>query len=340
MPKLLFSIGVMLLISSACSSVPKRAGELATDEHRAALQTRFQKELGLSIEVEDPMPNAALLSISNALFVPKWYKFRQVRAGHPFLRFFGSNSLESVYGFLKERVHHLGVMRPDLEISAKFGHVYAANTGSALWQLKEINYVDAIRLGGNRVDLIDSPRYGLIELSPSTLVEAKEAQEGDADRFLHLAVFVHEARHSDCSGGVDRSLMSDRKALPPSCTYVHVVCKNSSEAEKGVLACDRQFWGAYSAEYVVLDAIADSCIDCNKPTRWLLKYYAIESASRINLLPETLLARIQKFWEKSKSRANLSESESEMNELIAEINVLMMSKQLPEPDLTSGTVTN
>jgi hypothetical protein len=49
-----FSIGIMLLIASACSSVPQRAGELATDEHRAALQARFQKELGLSIEVEDP----------------------------------------------------------------------------------------------------------------------------------------------------------------------------------------------------------------------------------------------------------------------------------------------
>lgn len=335
--KLTAAIVALTALLVACSSVPKRAGALATDEEREAVQTLLRDQLGLEVEMDDPMPRAAIASISNALFVAKKHRFRNVTGTHPFLRFFGSDSIQAVFGFMKDRIHHFGVMNADFEVSGNGLRTYAMNTGSLLWQLKNSNYISAIRVGGNRVDSIDSPRYGLIELSPSTLISANETKEIDAERFWHLSAFVHEARHSDCSGGVNSDQLSDMKTLPASCTYTHVACKMGTPIQ-GKLACDGNFWGAYSAEYIVLDAIATTCADCNRATLWLLKAYALESATHLNFLPDELTSQIVSLKPMKAPANEIKKVEPVMDSLLAKINAFMMAEGSPRPDLTSGNV--
>jgi hypothetical protein len=76
---------------------------------------------------------------------------------------------------------------------------------------------------------------------------------------------MHEARHSDCTGGISNNDLAilrashntretDRTFNNRACGHMHTYCPAGHTFEK-YLACDDRPWGAYAIQYVYLRAL-------------------------------------------------------------------------------------
>lgn len=85
-------------------------------------------------------------------------------------------------------------------------------------------------------------------------------------KLMRQSYLIHEARHSDCSGGVseaDLSLarraqsMDDylNQTTSPKCGYFHSLCKGGYL--KGIRACDEMPWGSYGVQAVYIEALLE-----------------------------------------------------------------------------------
>jgi hypothetical protein len=127
---------------------------------------------------------------------------------------------------------------------------------------------------------ITSSRIGLIIMSPAYNSLPEVARQ---------AVVIHEARHSDCTGGMPAKnlpafrqayLSGNSAALVPlanECGHMHIICP--AGLYKGLPACDNESWGAYTVGGIYADAMAMNKSD---PTAWAVaKQFAIDSKSRV-----------------------------------------------------------
>jgi hypothetical protein len=138
---------------------------------------------------------------------------------------------------------------------------------------------------------IDSTRAGIMLFGPGYTQTAR-TEDG---RTLELpteyrqATLVHEARHSDCTGGVrqadlnvarnSRNVLEFVNNYPAmNCGHLHTMCPAWHEF-KNLPACDRHFWGAYSVGYVF--AAAKQNPSSTSVRDLLLRYMENDSASRL-----------------------------------------------------------
>ncbi len=205
-----------------------------------------------------------------------------------FTRIFGGTSGSDVLRFLDARARYFADARPverqlaayafpytnwlveqgsvvTEDVRANRTQVGATNYGTLIWLLSAVNGVPvSLRIDGQMIS-VNSSRVGIIVPGPGY---ARQGYDPETDLTYDLpeayrqTILIHEARHSDCTGGLSQvDLQAARGARSPgdysnrACGHLHVVCPASSKYA-GIAACDSESWGAYSVGAVFAEAAA------------------------------------------------------------------------------------
>jgi hypothetical protein len=154
--------------------------------------------------------------------------------------------------------------------------VGAMNIGAVLWLESEVNRRPyTLEVHGNASTMTDS-RNGLVVLGPG--------YRRDYPVAVRQSILIHEARHSDCTGGISRAQLGaiaadQSKIMGMSCLHTHIKCESGDY--KGELACDNEGWGAYGIQEVFVRAVlSDDGIENSSEYLMLENMYA-DTASRL-----------------------------------------------------------
>lgn len=168
--------------------------------------------------------------------------------------------------------------------------VRASNIGASLFYIGMINRQPITLYKENTAIPIDSPRVGIMLIGPGyqESVKTKDGRTIQLPPSYRQAILVHEARHSDCTGGLkDSDLEIARTAKTAreynenftrhTCAHLHTYCPEGHEFA-GLAACDKHPWGAYSVAAVFQSALSQSTQGIE---RRLLEAGAIDAYSRL-----------------------------------------------------------
>lgn len=206
-----------------------------------------------------------------------------------FSNIFGGNDAASVESYLEDRVHWIVSSKKDLDqtvvpLSNAMGstnstpQVVATNIGAAIWfsALVAGESSAGLQIGQDLVE-INSTRAGVIQLG--------DAYSSDlADPLLRVSTLVHEARHSDCTGGVSkqdlRLLRAGKDPTRKECGHLHADCP-AGHPYAGYPACDDHPWGAYAVEADYMAAVAKTCLNCSARDQKVATVVFADAASRV-----------------------------------------------------------
>ena len=197
---------------------------------------------------------------------------------------FNGSTLKSSLPYLSDRVHFI-MGSSDQTFGESKARVVASNP-SLLLVLEY--YIE--RLFGNEweadetKDLFD--RMGLdIESTRLGLILAKPSLSRDP--LLAAASLIHEARHSDCTGGLKLNgygiyqfFKGDTSYLG-ECTHVHAPCPEGHDLE-GLPACDRESWGAYGVNAVFDGVVSAHCKGCTESRKDTMEAAYLDAKSRVS----------------------------------------------------------
>jgi hypothetical protein len=201
-----------------------------------------------------------------------------------FSNIFGGNNAAGVERYLGDRVHWIVSSKKDLDQTVvSLSHsstpqVVATNIGAAIWFSALVSGEPAagIQVGPDLIE-IRSTRAGVIQLGDAYSSEL-------ADPLLRVSTLVHEARHSDCTGGVSkRDLLLLKAGKDPThkdCGHLHADCP-AGHPYAGYPACDDHPWGAYAVEADYMAAVAKSCSNCSTQDQKVATVVFADAASRV-----------------------------------------------------------
>jgi hypothetical protein len=206
-----------------------------------------------------------------------------------FMNIFGGPDSASVNHYLSERVHWLVSSKKDLDRSvilipsffdatASNPQVVATNIGAAIWfsAIAAGGPAAGIQIGSDLVE-IHSTRAGVIQLGDAYSSSA-------ADPLLRVSTLIHEARHSDCTGGLSRQdlalLQAGKDPVHKDCGHLHADCP-AGHPYAGYPACDDHPWGAYAVEADYMGAVSKTCVDCTDQEKKLATVVFADAASRV-----------------------------------------------------------
>lgn len=202
-----------------------------------------------------------------------------------FAEVFGGNSSSHVAVFFDERVNYALSASTELEnrlvITSTFifsptnAETLASNPSLPLWYFAKINEPSIVGVLINNEQIpVDSSRIGLIqvgEIYPRL------------DSIQQATTLVHEARHSDCTGGALASDLDRYRngELPINnlCGHLHVKCPENHPYENEY-ACDEKPWGAYVIGAMYAVAVSQTCSTCSGSQRTTAEAMALDSLSR------------------------------------------------------------
>ncbi len=177
-----------------------------------------------------------------------------------------------------------GALASRLEANEEDGASRGATNLSVLWFLQKSIEPDLLQfLVNGRLLSVASTRVGIIQLGPAFLRVPVAVQAG---------VLLHEARHSDCTGGLWRSDLErivagdDPRGL--ACAHLHVLCPEEHEFA-GLYACDAEAWGAYSVNLIYASGLASHCQDCSLQEQVVAEAAAADAATRLLLDVDAML---------------------------------------------------
>lgn len=147
------------------------------------------------------------------------------------------------------------------------GSIVAINVGAQFGLAAKINQTTLrLHLSNSFID-IASTRSGIIVLDKYREGFYHDAKNNISFFFpkeFRLATLVHEARHSDCTGGINPSLrdiiyksksyhelLSQMPSGQLNCTHSHATCP-PGHALAGVDGCDKDVWGPYGIQSIYL----------------------------------------------------------------------------------------
>jgi len=224
-------------------------------------------------------------------------KLRGVRAeaGSTFEKVFGGRTSSELVRFFNERVSLL--LPPGVGIRERVEPTQAmasgvvsigTNVGASFWLQSVASGAPSfilLRDGKGRKVPVDSTRVGIVQLAPGYF-----GQGAAPTSLARTAALVHEARHSDCTGGLsaadiarmrDRSLRrEERYPENRACGHLHSIC-GIEHPYAGLMACDSHPWGAYAIEAVYASELARSCRACSEEQRQVAGMIALDSLSRV-----------------------------------------------------------
>jgi hypothetical protein len=141
----------------------------------------------------------------------------------------------------------------------------AANVGTLLWYLGLTNSTSVTATIANKVIPVTSSRVGIMHLGDG-YVKALQLSDGTIMKIplaYRQATLVHEARHSDCTGGLTQadvtaltgytSYTQTAQNFKLECGHLHSICVGGDY--DGVSACDDRDWGAYAVGTVFLESV-------------------------------------------------------------------------------------
>lgn len=155
------------------------------------------------------------------------------------------------------------------------GVTVMSNIGTAIYHAgksAEVMYTLKIRTGffSNKSILIDSPRAGVIKIGEGLFKRRyqinKTNDAATSNTIGRMAVFFHEARHSDGNGS--------------SLGFFHAVCPIGHDFE-GVHACDRNLNGPYSIGAQMIKEFSKNCDDCSASEKEQLRLRYLDSINRV-----------------------------------------------------------
>jgi hypothetical protein len=231
---------------------------------------------------------------------------------HLFSEMFGGTDAASVEHYYNDRIHY-AFSQDDLENSSltptdifKYqgwendpqaqtpdpskGIVLGAlNIGTGLWLLATLANEQATLLVEDQTIPITSTRTGIMMFGPGYAQTATRS-DGSIINFpvvYRQSILIHEARHSDCTGGLSqseiaimRSAQTEEdflKQIPlPHCGHTHIVCPSGTY--QGVPACDAERYGAYKVGAEFTEAMIPS--ETDETARKMLQAMAIDTESR------------------------------------------------------------
>jgi hypothetical protein len=213
--------------------------------------------------------------------------FRQVSdVGDAYTAAFGGPQSTQVLKYLRDRVRYVTVesdWRGRTATGASGRKVplgLVENIGTSLWieGIAEGNFRH-VKFRDQEL-IIESPRVGLVALLPGFAKAQTAAQR--------LGTLVHEARHSDCTGGLeptDAKLVHDGQApTHRECGHFHARCPKGHDLE-GYYACDDHPWSAYEMDYLFYSTIANACTNCSTVERQVALIASFNSRTRLVHLP-------------------------------------------------------
>ncbi len=215
-------------------------------------------------------------------------------------KIFKTSDMRGVYRFLDQRVNYIVTENGDyIDRLVTFARLkknhdedevetIAENIGIELWMSREINRIDHLGFTfGSEVVPITSSRVGLIRIGKA-FVESMLPVE-------RIATLVHEARHSDCTGGATRKEMelylSNEYTQGTACGHLHALCPEG-HPYAGHFACDDRAWGAYAIEAAFAAAAGKNCKRCAEVEKQLLLMTAADSLSRVLILDDMLSGKL------------------------------------------------
>jgi hypothetical protein len=216
-----------------------------------------------------------------------------------FSQIFGGTTANNLVQYLNDRVHYFLTKGDDVSIYPAtfandgweqdanntgdvhtFGQTFLAdsgggvvlgaiNIGTELWLNGLINNVSVTMQLNDQVVPVDSSRVGIVVLGAG-YTDKMSDQNGnsiDVPAFVRQGILLHEARHSDCTGGVTEQDLDvargatsaqdfAQKTKMSSCGHLHSFCPAEIKPYAGLPACDDEPWGAYSVEATFLSAMS------------------------------------------------------------------------------------
>lgn len=147
---------------------------------------------------------------------------------------------------------------------------YAGKTSNQLYRVK----IKTGFLSSKKVE-VTSPRSGIIQIGEGLFMRKylmnKENGNAVANSIGRMAVFFHEARHSDGNG--------------KSLGFFHAVCPIEHDFA-GAHACDRNLNGPYSVGAQMLKEMARNCDVCTASEKEQMRLRYLDSMNRV--LPKTV----------------------------------------------------
>lgn len=168
----------------------------------------------------------------------------------------------------------------------------ATNLSAPLWfaHVQRPTASSSIRFNGQSI-AVRSARLGAIRLEAPYFALAGT---GRYTPLYRVATLVHEARHSDCPGGLDaedvRRIRSHAYPANRACGHAHSACPATIPLPSGgfephpyagALACDAVPWGAYAVQAAFALGFARDCRDCTEAERQEMQMLAIDSMLRV-----------------------------------------------------------
>jgi hypothetical protein len=278
-----------LLSLTACKNLREKVDppELQTGEARPAVP---ELNLNLSILVDNSLSDTEQKLLSEDFKFLQQIRFKP-SPGSYFDKAFGRGSETSVIKFIDERIgYFIGAKVDD---NKRFGYTtamksendkavtIATNIGTAAW-LAAIGRKRPISFFVNNSAVpVTDPRIGIVQLAEGYTNFAGSGRPMNA--LARTAVLVHEARHSDCTGGLkERDVLNLTIGQPPenrSCGHLHTICTAGDYAN--LPACDGREWGAYAMGWLYANEFAKSCENCTEAMLQTAAVVAIDSLQRI-----------------------------------------------------------
>ncbi len=218
-------------------------------------------------------------------------KFKTEETGY-FAKAFKSGSGNGLLQYLDDRIGH--IIGPDATVDSRFSYTgntgsdnnkavtIATNIGTAVW-LETIAQRRSISFFTNNSSLVvNDPRIGIIKLGKAYTV-FDEASGRPLNTVARTSILVHEARHSDCTGGLaDRDFLNLASGQLPenrSCGHLHTICATGDY--EGLPACDGKLWGAYALGWLFANELVENCENCTEAMRQTAMAVAMDSLARI-----------------------------------------------------------
>jgi hypothetical protein len=192
----------------------------------------------------------------------------------------------SVQGYLR----YLGFLNdPNEEEKMKQsgGEVGAANVGAALYYISAVNAAPISCKVGGSIFPVTSTRAGLMIFGPG--YKEKETLfwpfKVTIPASYRQAILVHEARHSDCPGGLPESGLEvarrshdlvefDLKFKNRTCGHLHKLCPEGHQFA-GVAACDDVPYGSYYFGGVFAESVGDVALLDPEANQGLVQEWSI-----------------------------------------------------------------
>lgn len=201
---------------------------------------------------------------------------------------FGGTTGSHIANYFSERISYflsvedlraMGMNTKGFQFDDPKKRLAAANIGTLFW-LNSLASGRVMRIQvGDRIIPITSSRVGLLMLGSGYMgSQILNGESVPIPSTLRQAILVHEARHSDCTGGLNRSQLQTWENGDESleCGHTHAVCPSGSF--KGIAACDDRPWGAYAIGVIYAKALLPLLSGTD---RQLLEHFIVDQGSRL-----------------------------------------------------------